>query len=128
MLMKQFLFALMFLPLMAVSQTGMAQITAALNSGDVEALGSYFDEAMELSILEEEGIYNRGQALQKVKRFLSSNSVSSFTEVHQGASRSSDSQYVIGDLKTSGGTYRVYLFLTNSNGKMIIQELRFDRE
>ena len=126
--MKQFLFALMFLPLMAVSQTGMAQITAALNSGDVEALGSYFDEAMELSILEEEGIYNRGQALQKVKRFLSSNSVSSFTEVHQGASRSSDSQYVIGDLKTSGGTYRVYLFLTNSNGKMIIQELRFDRE
>ena len=126
--MKQLLFALMFLPLLAFSQAGMAQITAALNSGNAEALGSYFDEAMELSILEEEGIYNKGQALQKVKRFLSSNTVSSFTEVHQGSSRSSDSQYVIGDLKTSGGTYRVYLFLTNSNGKMIIQELRFDRE
>lgn len=126
--MKQLLFALMFLPLMAFAQTGMAQITAALNSGDVEALGSYFDESMELSILEEEGIYNKGQALQKVRRFLSSNAVSSFTEVHQGASRSSDSQYVIGDLKTNSGTFRVYLFLTNSNGKMIIQELRFDRE
>ena len=128
MLMKQLLFVLMFLPMMAFAQTGMTQITAALNSGNAETLGGYFDEAMELSILEEEGIYNKSQALQKVKRFLSSNKVSSFTEVHQGASRSSDSQYVIGDLKTSGGTYRVYLFLTNSNGKMIIQELRFDRE
>ena len=126
--MKQLLFALMFLPLLAATQTGMAQITDALNAGDIETLGSYFDESMELSILEEEGIYNKGQALQKVKRFLSSNTVNSFTEVHQGASRSSDSQYVIGDLQTSGGTYRVYLFLTNSNGKMIIQELRFDRE
>ncbi|MEL6659214.1 MAG: DUF4783 domain-containing protein [Bacteroidota bacterium] len=126
--MKQLLFALMFLPLMAYAQTGMAQISQALNGGDIETLGSYFDESMELSILEEEGIYNKGQALQKVKRFLSNNTVNSFTEVHQGASRSSDSQYVIGDLKTSGGTYRVYLFLTNSNGKMIIQELRFDRE
>ena len=126
--MKQLLFALMFLPLIAATQPGMAQITSALNAGDIETLGSYFDESMELSILEEEGIYNKGQALQKVKRFLSSNTVNSFTEVHQGASRSSDSQYVIGDLQTSGGTYRVYLFLTNSNGKMIIQELRFDRE
>ena len=126
--MKQLLFALMFLPLLAYAQSGMAQITQALHSGDIETLGSYFDESMELSILEEEGIYNKGQALQKVKRFLSNNTVNSFTEVHQGASRSSDSQYVIGDLKTSGGTYRVYLFLTNSNGKMIIQELRFDRE
>lgn len=126
--MKQLLIALMFLPLMAATQTGMAQITAALNAGDIETLGTHFDESMELSILEEEGIYNKGQALQKVKRFLSSNTVNSFTEVHQGASRSSDSQYVIGDLVTSGGTYRVYLFLTNNNGKMIIQELRFDRE
>ena len=126
--MKQLLFALMFLPLLAYAQPGMAQISQALNGGDIETLGSYFDESMELAILEEEGIYNKGQALQKVKRFLSNNTVNSFTEVHQGASRSSDSQYVIGDLKTSGGTYRVYLFLTNSNGKMIIQELRFDRE
>ena len=126
--MKQLLFVLFFSPIVTFAQSGMSQITAALNSGDMETLGTYFDESLELSILEEEGIYNKAQALQKVKRFLGQNTVSSFTEVHQGASRSSDSQYVIGNMKTSGGTYRVYLYLTNRNGKMIIQEFRFDSE
>jgi len=126
--MKQLLFVLMFLPLFAIGQSGMAQITKALSSGDIETLGNYFDESIELSILEEEGIYNKAQALQKVRRFLTQNKVSSFAEVHQGATRSSDSQYVIGNLSTNGGTYRVYLYLTNSGGKMIIQEFRFDSE
>jgi hypothetical protein len=118
----------MFSPFVAFAQSGMPQITKALNTGDVETLGTYFDESLELSILEEEGIYNKSQAIQKVKRFMSQNKVVSFTEVHQGASRSSDSQYVIGNLKTSDGTYRVYLYLTNRDGRMIIQEFRFDSE
>lgn len=126
--MKQLLFVLLFSPLLALAQSGMPEITKALNAGDVETLGSYFDESLELSILEEEGIYNKAQALQKVRRFLSQSKVTSFTEVHQGASRSSDSQYVIGNMKTSNGTFRVYLYLTNRNGKMIIQEFRFDSE
>lgn len=126
--MKKLLFVLLFSPFLAIAQGGMSQITSALNTGDAETLGSYFDESIELSILAEEGIYNKAQALQKVRRFLSSNKVGSFTEVHQGASRSSDSQYVIGNMKTNGGTYRVYLYVTNRDGKMIIQEFRFDSE
>ena len=126
--MKQLLLVLVFSPLSVFAQSGMPQITQALNAGDVETLGTYFDESVELSILKEEGIFNKSQALQKVKRFLAQNKVISFTEVHQGASRSSDSKYVIGNLKTADGTYRVYLYLTNRNGKMIIQEFRFDSE
>lgn len=126
--MKQFLLALLFFPALAFAQDGMPQITKALNSGDADALGAYFDESIELSILDEEGIYNKAQALQKVRRFLSQNAVTSFVEVHQGVSRSSDSKYVIGNIVTSSGTYRVYLYLSNINGKMIIQEFRFDNE
>ena len=126
--MKQFMLALLFIPAFAFAQNGMPQITKALNSGDAEALGVYFDDSIELSILDEEGIYNKAQALQKVRRFLSQNTVTSFAEVHQGASRSSDSQYVIGNIVTTGGTYRVYLYLSNENDKMIIQEFRFDSE
>lgn len=126
--MKQLLLVLMLFPLFAIGQDGMGQITKALSAGDIETLGNYFDESIELSILEEEGIYNKAQALQKVRRFLTQNKVSSFAEVHQGATRSTASQYVIGNLSTSGGTYRVYLYLTNSGGKMIIQEFRLDSE
>ena len=126
--MKQLLFLFAFFPLFTFAQSGMPQITKALNSGDVETLSSYFDESIELSILEEEGIFSKAQALQKVRRFLTQNKVSSFTEVHQGASRSSDSQYVIGNLVTSGGTFRVYLYLTTTAGKVIVQEFRLDKE
>jgi len=126
--MKQFMLALLFIPAFAFAQDSMSQITKALNSGDADVLGTYFDESIELSILDEEGIYNKTQALQKVRRFLSQNKVNSFAEVHQGASRSSDSQYVIGNIVTAGGTYRVYLYLSNEKGKMIIQEFRFDSE
>jgi len=126
--MKQFLLILLFFPAFAIAQSGMTQITEALNSGDADALGTYFDESIELSILDEEGIYSKAQALQKVRRFLSHNAVTSFAEVHQGASRSSDSKYVIGNIVTSSGTYRVYLYISNINGKMIIQEFRFDSE
>ena len=77
--MKQLLFVLLFSPIVTFAQSGMSQITAALNSGDMETLGTYFDESLELSILEEEGIYNKAQALQKVKRFLGQNTVTSFT-------------------------------------------------
>jgi len=128
MVMKQLLFLLAFSPLFALAQAGMPLITKALNSGDVETLSNYFDESIELSILEEEGIYNKAHAVQKVRRFLTQNKVNSFTEMHQGASRSSDSQYVIGNLVTSGGTYRVYLYLTTTAGKTIIQEFRLDKE
>ena len=126
--MKQLMLILLFIPVFAFAQNGMPQITKALNGGDADALGAYFDESIELSILDEEGIYNKAQALQKVRRFLSQNKVNSFAEVHQGASRSSDSQYVIGNIVTTGGTYRVYLYLNNKDGKMTIQEFRFDSE
>jgi hypothetical protein len=125
--MKQFLIALFFLPSLMFAQD-MASLNKALNSGDADALGAYFDETIELAILEEEGMYNKSQAIQKVRRFLNQNTVQSFTEMHQGASRSSDSQYVIGNMKTSGGTYRVYLYIAKANGKLIIQEFRFDSE
>ena len=126
--MKNLLLVLMFTPFLAFAQDGMPQISKALSAGDADALGAYFDENIELSILEEEGIVNKTQALRKVKRFLSSNTVSSFSEVHRGATRSSDSRYLIGILTTSSGTFRVTIYLTQNSGDLIIQEFRFDSE
>lgn len=127
-IMRQLMFVLMLIPFLSMSQSGMQEITQALNTGNADVLANYFDESLELSILGEEGIFNKATAVQKVRRFVAQNKISSFAEVHQGASRSSDSQYVIGNLATSGGTFRVYLYLTNVKGRFVIQEFRFDKE
>lgn len=118
----------LFLPVFAVAQDDLGTITKALDTGDVDALSTHFSESVELAILEEEGVYNQSQAVQKVRRFMGQTKVQSFTQVHNGASRSTDSQYVIGDLVTGSGTFRVYLYLTNNNGKLLIEEFRFDSE
>ncbi|MCB0521576.1 MAG: DUF4783 domain-containing protein, partial [Saprospiraceae bacterium] len=46
----------------------------------------------------------------------------------QGASKGQDSQYCIGNLVASSGTFRVYVYMKVSGGKYLIQELRFDKE
>jgi hypothetical protein len=126
--MKHFLFAILLLPFMVSAQGDPAPITQALSRGDASVLTEYFDATLELAVLEEEGMYNKSQAGQLVRRFFAQHKPSSFTEVHQGASRSSDSQYIIGNLVTNNGTFRVYLYLSNQGGQLIIQECRFDRE
>ena len=126
--MKHLLIALLLLPGVVPAQADPSPITRALSSGDAATLTQYFDATLELAVLDEEGMYNKSQAGQLVRKFFTQYKPAFFTEVHQGASRSSDSQYIIGNLVTNNGTFRVYLYLSNQAGQLIIQECRFDRE
>lgn len=130
--MKQFLISpiligtLYFLGLDSLSN--LAAISKALSEGNVAALEQYLDEQVEISILEQEDIYSKEEAVKILKDFFTKNKPSSFSQVHQGASKGQDSQYCIGNLVANSGTYRVYIYLKVSNGKQLIQELRFDKD
>jgi len=103
-------------------------ITKAISSGDANALGQYFDNTVTVAIADQEEIYDKAGAINAVKQFFAKNQPKTFSQVHQGASKGADSQYVIGNLTTSGGTYRAYIYVKASGGKTLIQELRFDKE
>ncbi len=103
-------------------------ITKAISSGDASALGQYFDETVTVAVADQEEIYDKAGAINAVKQFFAKNQPKSFSQVHQGASKGADSQYVIGNLATSGGTYRAYIYVKMNGGKSLIQELRFDKE
>lgn len=126
--MKNLLILLLALPLMAMTQGNLQQITSALGKGNAEALGPYFDSNVEISILEDVDIYDKGEAVSVVKSFFASNAPKGYSQVHEGTSKGKDSRYVIGKLATSTGAYRVYLYLKSEGDKEIIQELRFDKE
>lgn len=102
-------------------------ITRAISSGDASALGQYFDETVTVAVADQEDIYDKAGAVNAVKQFFAKNQPKTFSQVHQGASKGADSQYVIGNLTTGSGTYRVYIYVKTSGGKMLIQELRFDK-
>ena len=109
-------------------EANLPDITKAISSGDANALGQYFDQSVTVAIADQEDIYDKAGAVNAVKQFFAQNQPKSFSQVHQGASKGADSQYVIGNLTTSGGTYRAYIYVKMSGGKTLIQELRFDKE
>ncbi len=129
MTMKQLLFFLLLVPVLgAWTQAGIADISRALGSGQADQLGRYFDASVELSVLEAESVYNKGTAVAEVKKFFAQNPPKSFSQVHQGTSKGSDAQYLIGHLTTNNGVFRVYLYMKVVNGNYVIQELRFDEQ
>lgn len=123
-------FALFAFATMAMTPTedfNLAAITNSISSGNADALGQYFDDKVEVAVKDTEKTYSKTEAVAVVKDFFAKNKPTSFKQVHQGASKGQDSQYVIGNMTAASGTYRVYVFMKVSGGQYIIQELRFDR-
>ncbi len=127
--MKSVLFVAILFPLsVSFGQVELDAITRALSQGDAASLSRYFDQRVEVSILDESDVYAKDQAAAVLKRFFSANRPSSFSTVHKGTSSNNNSRYCIGNLVAGGKTYRVYIYLKNSGGQELIQELRFDEE
>lgn len=131
--MKYLLFFLFFTPAVLLAaqgsnNPGLEAITKAIGAGDAELLAKYFDESLEISILDNEKTYNKAQALEVVKSFFNSHKPKTFNAVHNGTSRGSSDQYCIGNLASGSGNFRVYIYLKANSGAMVIRELRFDKE
>lgn len=103
-------------------------ITQAMSNGDVATLSTFMDESVELAFPGDENSYNKAKAAELLKVFFGKNTPKAFNLAHQGSSKGSDSLYCIGNLATSTGVFRVYIYLHADDGKYLIQELRFDKE
>ncbi len=126
--MKNLMFIFLLLPSIAMVQPNVNGISKAISSGDADALSQYFDQSIEISILDDVDMYDKAEAVQTLKSFFAKNKPKSYSQMHQGTSKGKDSQYTIGNLVTASNSYRVYVYLKVESGKQLIQELRFDRE
>lgn len=102
------------------------EIIQSLKSGNSKTLSEYFNQNVELVVLENDNVYSKAQAQQIVNKFFSSNSPESFTIIHQGGKEGA--QYVIGNLSTGSGSFRVYFLLKKNNGKDYIHQLRIEKQ
>ena len=126
--MKSFLFFAFLLPAVFQSSAHLSAITQAISQGDATALSAFFDESVEISILDKDDVYAKADATGIIRQFFSQYRPSGWSTVHKGAARNNDSQYCIGNLTANGQTFRVYIYMKEKNGRQLIQELRFDRE
>ena len=128
---KKLLFTLFFISgFIVVSNQIKAQvpdeIIQSLKTGNSKTLSEYFNQNVEMVVLENDNVYSKSQAQQIVSKFFSNNTPENFTVIHQGGKEGA--QYVIGNLTTNKGNFRVYFLLKKNNGKDYIHQLRIEEQ
>ncbi|MBN2668901.1 MAG: DUF4783 domain-containing protein [Bacteroidales bacterium] len=100
------------------------EINVALGKGNTETLKQYFNQTIELVLLDKENVYSNVQAEQILKQFFTTNSPKSFEILHHGGNE--NSQYYIGTLKTERKSFRIYYLLKNKSGQNLLYQLRIE--
>lgn len=115
-------FSLFFAVPMVISQTAEvpSEIISALNEGAAGQLSGYLNANVELVIGNQNDVFSKQQATGIIADFFRKNHVNSFQLLHKG--NKDAASFVIGTLKTSSGSYRLYV-LTRKNE---IQQLRIE--
>ncbi len=101
-------------------------ITQCIKSGNSDELAKYFNDDVELVILDKEDVYSRYQAQQILKNFFSNHHPTSFSIIHEGGKEGSF--FAIGTLKTSNGNYRIYFLIKKKSGRELIHQMRIEDE
>jgi len=101
------------------------QIISGLKAGDAKMVASFFNENIELVVIDQETLCSQAQGEQILKDFFVRNKPSDFKISHQG---SEDSPYAIGKMQTVNGNFRVYITLKSKGGKSLIVQLRIDKD
>lgn len=127
--MKRFLligFLLVWLPAMAMADT-FDDILNQMRAANAKELVKYFSGSVELTLLENEGIYSKQQAEQMLRNFFTQNPPKSLNIQHKGAS-GQGAKYAIATYESANGKFRTYLFLKDSGNGLLIHEFRIERE
>lgn len=102
------------------------EVVLSLQTGNAKTLASYFNQNVELVILDNDNIYSKAQAEQIVSNFFSRFQPTRFTELHSRGKEGA--HYVIGNLVTKQETFRVYFLIKKTGGKDIIHQLRIEKQ
>ena len=118
-------FSFLFISLNASAQVP-DEIILSLKTGNSKVLSGYFNDNVELVVLDNDNVYSKAQAKQIVANFFDRFTPESFNVIHQGGK--DDSKYVIGNLKTNNGNFRIYFLLKKNNDKDYIHQLRIEKK
>ncbi len=114
---------LFIMPFAAYSQQD-ASLDAALNKGSAIDVGVFFAGTVDVSIPGTETSMSSADAIQTLTQFFANNLVKGYNRAHLTAPQAGRAAYSLGDLYTSGGTYRIYLYF---NDQKKISEIRIQK-
>lgn len=102
------------------------EVVAGFKTGNAATLSAYFNQSIEMVVLEHDDVFSKAQAQQIVSDFFSRNKAQEFSIIHQGGKEGA--RYAIGNLVTNNGTFRVYFLLKDAGDKSFIHQLRIEKQ
>ncbi len=105
------------------------EIVTSFDTGNSRLLAGYFNQNVELVVLDNDNVYSKAQAEQIVNNFFQNFKPSennAFTVIHNSGKEGAKS--VIGKLQTTKGTFRVYFLLKKNGDKEYIHQLRIEKQ
>lgn len=121
--------AILFITLIAVNASAQVpkDIIKSFDTGNSKLLSDFFNQDVELVVLDNDNVYSKAQAEQIVASFFKSFppiDKEAFTVIHN--SEKEDPKFVIGKLKTTKGNFRVNFLLKKTGTKEYIHQLRIE--
>lgn len=95
----------------------------AVKTGNTSAMSPLLAADIELCIKSDTEMLSRNEALADIKAFLTSYKPLAVESMHGGSNATNDSKYQVAKLKTSNGTFRIFVYMEGSDK---ISEVRFD--
>lgn len=93
----------------------------AFKTGSAEKIATYFGENVDLSILGKTNLYSSSQAQQILQHFFTDHVPTEFSVIHKGQAKTN--QYLIGELTTANGVYRITINSKAEGNRKVINSL-----
>lgn len=121
--------AIVFSTGLAFSQSSdiIIQVKETIKAGSAKELSKYLSQTVDVTIEGKVENYSKAQAEFVLRDFFKAHPPSEFNVIHQGSSKGGQ-PFAIGQYKSSGDTYRVWMKIKTVNNNQLIQEISFVKE
>lgn len=120
------LYIFIFLLPFGASPQSINDIAKALKAKNISYINQQLDNSVEITFDGKNNVYNKSQAATFLNDFFNTNKISDFKLLHQ--SESGSTAFFIGSLSTSGGNYRVTFYAKDVSNKIVLREIRFEKQ
>lgn len=90
-------------------------IISSIQKGNSKILSEFFNQTVEMAVLDKNNVYSKAQAQQIINKFFNENVPVSFNVLSDEMKK--DARNIIGTLKTNNTTFRVYILLKKGEDK-----------
>jgi len=102
-------------------------VIAQLKTGSASGMVKLFNNSVELTLLDAEGIFSKQQAEVMLKQFFTQYPPKNVNLQHKGSS-SKGAMYAIAIYESASGKFRAYIFMKDSGNGMQVNEFKIERE